>query len=29
MFGWRGIARRTLTVLERSRGIHEREMAGD
>ncbi len=29
MFGWRGIARRTLTVLERSRGIHEREMTGD
>jgi len=29
MFGWRGIARRTLTVLERSRGIHERELTGD
>ena len=25
MFGWRGIARRTLAVLERSRGIHDRE----
>ena len=25
MFGWRGIARRTLVVLDRARGIHERD----
>ena len=25
MFGWRGIARRTLVVLERAKGIHDRE----
>ena len=29
MFGWRGIARRTLTVLERSRNVHERELSID
>jgi mannosylfructose-phosphate synthase len=29
MFGWRGITRRTLAVLERSRGIYERELAAD
>jgi len=26
MFGWRGIARRHLVVLERSRGVHDREV---
>ncbi len=26
MFGWRGIARRTLVVLDRARGIHERDL---
>ncbi|MDH5373510.1 MAG: glycosyltransferase, partial [Acidimicrobiia bacterium] len=27
MFGWRGIARRTLVVFDRARGIHDREYA--
>jgi len=25
MYGWRGIARRTLTVFEQARGLHERD----
>lgn len=27
MFGWRGIARRTLVVFDRARGIHDRDLA--
>jgi mannosylfructose-phosphate synthase len=27
MFGWRGIARRTIAVLDRAKGIHDREFA--